>query len=454
LSNQTFSLSIFAKKTRSLNFHNTKVKYVRNMTKEVVEKFNGEVPEGYKDLLSLSGVGPKIANLMRSVSFGKEDAGIVVDTHVFKLTRDIGWVPPPSSSSSSSSSLGVSSRPLSGKYSMFNKTSSSKAIPQVVKGEGKLSTTTYESPERTRLMLESWVPLEERMKFSLNVIGFSQIVRRASTPLVQEGNQPKWAVEFLKFVEKKNCGKEDDSEVVSYQVALSMVHRLIAARSNDKEDDEEESVSLKGKGEGVKRKLSSSSSSSNPQGTQGTQGAPVVDKSSANDPTDDSVCSSSIVAQSNKNGIRSDEASFVRDNNNHTSCSIVVIDDSSEDEQEEVCVGVIKPGDDDIEVEVSHDNHVDDGDRGSDDGVDDGSSGESPNELSKETANDKKVQSPAATTSSHFFFSQDSELSGCHSDSTPLNSGEIEGEPQSQQSQEGSGVMKRQKFSKLSLKKK
>ena len=40
------------------------------------------------------GVGPKIANLMLSVAFGEADgdgAGIVVDTHVNRVARQLGW---------------------------------------------------------------------------------------------------------------------------------------------------------------------------------------------------------------------------------------------------------------------------------------------------------------------------------------------------------------------------
>ena len=57
---------------------------------DIVNKFNGQVPNNLQDLRSLAGVGRKTANVVYSVAF-KGDA-IAVDTHVFRVSNRIGLV--------------------------------------------------------------------------------------------------------------------------------------------------------------------------------------------------------------------------------------------------------------------------------------------------------------------------------------------------------------------------
>lgn len=51
----------------------------------ILDKFHGEVPENFDDLLELPGVGRKTANVVMSVAFGKP--AIAVDTHVFRVAN-------------------------------------------------------------------------------------------------------------------------------------------------------------------------------------------------------------------------------------------------------------------------------------------------------------------------------------------------------------------------------
>ena len=46
----------------SLNFCKSKVRYVLEATRKVVEDHGGKVPEALKQLLKLPGVGPKVAH--------------------------------------------------------------------------------------------------------------------------------------------------------------------------------------------------------------------------------------------------------------------------------------------------------------------------------------------------------------------------------------------------------
>ena len=54
----------------------------------LLERFGGEVPQIMEELLSLPGVGRKTANVILGNSFGIP--GIVVDTHVGRLSRRLG----------------------------------------------------------------------------------------------------------------------------------------------------------------------------------------------------------------------------------------------------------------------------------------------------------------------------------------------------------------------------
>jgi endonuclease-3 len=52
----------------------------------ILEKFGGSVPETMEALLQLPGVARKTANVVLGVAYGKAE-GIVVDTHVLRLSR-------------------------------------------------------------------------------------------------------------------------------------------------------------------------------------------------------------------------------------------------------------------------------------------------------------------------------------------------------------------------------
>ena len=68
----------------------TKAKSIKDMSVMLIEKFGGEIPSGMDELLSLPGVGRKIANLIRGDHFGL--GGIVADTHCIRLSNRFGLV--------------------------------------------------------------------------------------------------------------------------------------------------------------------------------------------------------------------------------------------------------------------------------------------------------------------------------------------------------------------------
>ncbi len=73
---------------RPTGFYRNKAKAVQKCCQEVIKRFGGEVPNTLEELVSLPGVGRKTANVILGNAFGIP--GIVVDTHVHRVSRRIG----------------------------------------------------------------------------------------------------------------------------------------------------------------------------------------------------------------------------------------------------------------------------------------------------------------------------------------------------------------------------
>lgn len=86
-------LSELEKLIYSTGFYKNKAKNIRGAAKKVVEEFKGKVPSAMDDLLTLPGVARKTANVILHTAFGIEE-GVVVDTHVIRLSGRLGLVSP------------------------------------------------------------------------------------------------------------------------------------------------------------------------------------------------------------------------------------------------------------------------------------------------------------------------------------------------------------------------
>ena len=72
----------------SCGFYRMKAEHILSASRDIIEKFNGEVPNTVEDLMTLAGVGKKTANVVYAVAFG--GAAIAVDTHVFRVSNRLG----------------------------------------------------------------------------------------------------------------------------------------------------------------------------------------------------------------------------------------------------------------------------------------------------------------------------------------------------------------------------
>ena len=72
----------------SCGFYRNKAKHILSASRDILEKFGGQVPETLEELQTLAGVGRKTANVVYAVAFGGD--AIAVDTHVFRVSNRLG----------------------------------------------------------------------------------------------------------------------------------------------------------------------------------------------------------------------------------------------------------------------------------------------------------------------------------------------------------------------------
>ena len=82
-------LEEFENDMRSTGFYKNKAKNIIVAAKKVLSEFNGNVPNTMEGLTGLPGIGRKTANVILSSGFGIVE-GIVVDTHVIRLSNRMG----------------------------------------------------------------------------------------------------------------------------------------------------------------------------------------------------------------------------------------------------------------------------------------------------------------------------------------------------------------------------
>ncbi|KIY66175.1 DNA glycosylase [Cylindrobasidium torrendii FP15055 ss-10] len=111
-----------------VSFYKSKAKYIKATVSALNEEFDGEVPRDVDDLCSLTGIGPKMAFLILQVAW-KQNDGICVDTHVHRITNLLGWHSPPTN-----------------------------------------------TPEQTRLNLQSWLPKSHWQDINHLLVGFGQTI--------------------------------------------------------------------------------------------------------------------------------------------------------------------------------------------------------------------------------------------------------------------------------------
>jgi len=73
-----------------VGFYRTKARVILKICRDLLDRFDGRVPDTIDELLTLDGVGRKTANLVVTLGFNKP--GICVDTHVHRISNRLGYV--------------------------------------------------------------------------------------------------------------------------------------------------------------------------------------------------------------------------------------------------------------------------------------------------------------------------------------------------------------------------
>lgn len=73
-----------------VGFYRNKASQIMEICHQLIEKYDGYVPESIEELLKFKGVGRKTANLVVTLGFGKP--GICVDTHVHRICNRWGYL--------------------------------------------------------------------------------------------------------------------------------------------------------------------------------------------------------------------------------------------------------------------------------------------------------------------------------------------------------------------------
>ena len=108
-----------------VGFWKRKVAYLKRTSEILLREYDGDIPDTVNGLVSLPGVGPKMAHLAMQVAWGV-NSGIGVDTHVHRIVARLGW------------------------------------------------TSEAKTPEQTRRSLESWLPREKWGEINWLFVGFGQ----------------------------------------------------------------------------------------------------------------------------------------------------------------------------------------------------------------------------------------------------------------------------------------
>ncbi|KAJ5235746.1 uncharacterized protein N7469_004914 [Penicillium citrinum] len=151
-----------------VGFHNYKTKYIKSAAQILRDQYEGDIPSTPEGLMSLPGVGPKMAYLCMSAAWGKHE-GIGVDVHVHRITNLWGW----------------------------NKT---------------------KTPEETRLALQSWLPRDKWHEINKLLVGLGQTVclpvkRRCGECYLAGTGLCKSEIKGLSSVKTEVKGSSDEAKV-------------------------------------------------------------------------------------------------------------------------------------------------------------------------------------------------------------------------------------------------
>ena len=175
-----------------VGFHNNKTRYIKATALILRDQWAGDIPDSIEGLMSLPGVGPKMAYLCMSAAWGRIE-GIGVDVHVHRITNLWGW-------------------------------------------------QKSKNPEETRAALEAWLPRERWHEINHLLVGFGQTVclpvgrKCGECTLSENGLCPSAVVDKKKVVKKVKmmvAGGGESTEVKVEKIEEGVVVKEEEALAKD-----------------------------------------------------------------------------------------------------------------------------------------------------------------------------------------------------------------------------
>ncbi len=74
----------------SSGHYKKKARTLKHVSKVLIKKYKGKVPDSKEELLSIKGIGPKTANIVLNFAYGKPC--LPIDTHCHRIPNRLGWV--------------------------------------------------------------------------------------------------------------------------------------------------------------------------------------------------------------------------------------------------------------------------------------------------------------------------------------------------------------------------
>ena len=74
-----------------VGFYKTKARRIKELSRELIENYNGQVPNDFEELLKFNGIGRKTANIV--MLYGHKKKGFLpIDTHCHRIPNRLGWI--------------------------------------------------------------------------------------------------------------------------------------------------------------------------------------------------------------------------------------------------------------------------------------------------------------------------------------------------------------------------
>ena len=137
---------------RRVGFHNNKTKYIKEVVEVLISKYDGDIPSNAQEMMTLAGVGPKMAFIVENIAWNK-CSGIGVDTHMHRMFNDLNWV-------------------------------------------------SSKNPEQTRIQLEAWLPKDKWTTINYLWVGFGQEVQQFKPKMLQKALECSRPLEALKLIKQ------------------------------------------------------------------------------------------------------------------------------------------------------------------------------------------------------------------------------------------------------------